>query len=355
MELQIGNRIAELRKLKGMTQEQLALELGISAPAISKWETDTSYPDITLLCPLARALGTNIDTLLKYQENLPKEKVAEYAEHIIKMQQELGVEKAEEQLQKLLHQYPNSIELKYHAAALLTNFAIQNTEITDADKQRWNQQKKQLLEEVYESKNIEYRPIAISSLAALELQENHLEQAEAFLNELPESSGDATGLWIQLYGKKGQSDKVIEILQKRMYLLVSQMLSCLAMMIEKAPSDKQKVLELCAIYKKLDEIFYHGSGSSDIILAEVYGTLGQEQEAASYLISYLESHAKEGLTPNPLLFAPTIKTANTRKENQGFAKKMMLRGIMADGVLAKLCELEEVQISLQKWDGDEYR
>lgn len=42
MELKIGSKIAELRKAKGMTQEQLALALGISAPAVSKWETEVS-------------------------------------------------------------------------------------------------------------------------------------------------------------------------------------------------------------------------------------------------------------------------------------------------------------------------
>ena len=79
MELNMGNRIAELRKAKGMTQEQLAAALGISAPAVSKWETGSSYPDITLLCPLARVLGTDVDTLLAYEEELSQEKAAEYA------------------------------------------------------------------------------------------------------------------------------------------------------------------------------------------------------------------------------------------------------------------------------------
>ena len=50
----IGAQIAALRRTKGLTQEQLAEMLGVSAPAVSKWETDSSYPDITLLCPLAR-------------------------------------------------------------------------------------------------------------------------------------------------------------------------------------------------------------------------------------------------------------------------------------------------------------
>ena len=47
----IGAQIAALRRAKGLTQEQLAEMLGVSAPAVSKWETDSSYPDITLRCP----------------------------------------------------------------------------------------------------------------------------------------------------------------------------------------------------------------------------------------------------------------------------------------------------------------
>ena len=57
MELKIGKRIQDLRKQKGLTQEQVAAALNISAAAVSKWETDTTYPDITILNPLARLLG----------------------------------------------------------------------------------------------------------------------------------------------------------------------------------------------------------------------------------------------------------------------------------------------------------
>ena len=71
----IGAQIAALRRAKGLPQEQLAGQLGVSAPAVSKWETDSSYPDITLFCPLARALGTNLDTLLRFEEDLPDKEV----------------------------------------------------------------------------------------------------------------------------------------------------------------------------------------------------------------------------------------------------------------------------------------
>lgn len=42
MEIKLGPRIASLRKSKSMTQEQLALALGVSPPAVSKWETGVS-------------------------------------------------------------------------------------------------------------------------------------------------------------------------------------------------------------------------------------------------------------------------------------------------------------------------
>ncbi len=42
MDMDLGTRISELRREKGMTQEQLAKLVGISAPAVSKWETGVS-------------------------------------------------------------------------------------------------------------------------------------------------------------------------------------------------------------------------------------------------------------------------------------------------------------------------
>lgn len=349
MELQIGNRIAMLRKAKGMTQEQLALELGVSAPAISKWETDTSYPDITLLCPLARALETNVDTLLEYEENLSKEKVLEYAEYIIKIKREQGIEKAEGELQKLLCRYPNSIALKFYAVTLLTSFEVYNEKLSEDDRQKWCCQKKSLLQEIYESKNIDYLEPVISSLASLELQGNHLDEAEKLLKELPEPSDDATGLWVQLYLKKGQKEKALEILQKRLYTLLSQANTCLLLMIEKTQSDEDKIFELCSIYQKLDEIIYGGAGEYAIVLAEVYGKMGHERAAADYLKLYLESHAERFPRPNPLLFSHAVKSANSERTAIKETKEMMLRVIMADDVLSGLCDREEIQDIIHKW------
>ena len=60
----IGNRIAKFRKARGMTQEELANQLGVSSQAVSKWENDASCPDISLLPQLSRVLGVTTDELL---------------------------------------------------------------------------------------------------------------------------------------------------------------------------------------------------------------------------------------------------------------------------------------------------
>lgn len=59
-----GAVIKKLREEKGMTQLQLAEEIGVSDKAVSKWETAKGLPDITLIEPLAKALGVSVMELI---------------------------------------------------------------------------------------------------------------------------------------------------------------------------------------------------------------------------------------------------------------------------------------------------
>ena len=62
--MQIGETIRKYRKEKNMTQEEMANRLGVTAPAVNKWENGNSYPDIMMLVPIARLLDISLDTLL---------------------------------------------------------------------------------------------------------------------------------------------------------------------------------------------------------------------------------------------------------------------------------------------------
>ena len=64
MEMTLGKRIVSHRKRLGLTQDQLAEKLGVTAQAVSKWENDQSCPDIATLPRLAEIFGTTTDELL---------------------------------------------------------------------------------------------------------------------------------------------------------------------------------------------------------------------------------------------------------------------------------------------------
>ena len=59
-----GTTIRQLREARGMTQAELAEKIGISSKTVSKWETAKGLPDITLLQPLAQALGISVIELM---------------------------------------------------------------------------------------------------------------------------------------------------------------------------------------------------------------------------------------------------------------------------------------------------
>lgn len=59
-----GATVKRLREAKGITQTQLAEKIGVSSKAVSKWETAKGLPDITLIEPLARALGVSVMELM---------------------------------------------------------------------------------------------------------------------------------------------------------------------------------------------------------------------------------------------------------------------------------------------------
>ena len=61
--MELGNKIATLRKKMEMTQKELADILSISAQSISKWETGQASPDVTMLPKIAEIFGVSIDEL----------------------------------------------------------------------------------------------------------------------------------------------------------------------------------------------------------------------------------------------------------------------------------------------------
>ena len=90
--MKINEMIREGRIAKKLTQEQMAGYLGVTAPAVNKWEKGTSYPDITLLPALARLLDTDLNTLLSFQEDLSDREIALFLNELSELSEKEGVE-----------------------------------------------------------------------------------------------------------------------------------------------------------------------------------------------------------------------------------------------------------------------
>ena len=67
----IGKNIAYYRKKQGYTQEELSEKMNVTSQAISKWENDLSYPDLTTTMELAAVLQVSVDQLLNGQPDVP--------------------------------------------------------------------------------------------------------------------------------------------------------------------------------------------------------------------------------------------------------------------------------------------
>ncbi len=115
--MKIHEIIRRCRKERGLTQEELARYLGVSTPAVNKWEKGLSYPDITLLPILAAYFNLSVDDLLGYEPQMTKEDIK-------KLYHELACKFSSEPYEAVRAECDEYIK-KYHACfPLLLQMAV---------------------------------------------------------------------------------------------------------------------------------------------------------------------------------------------------------------------------------------
>lgn len=105
--MNIGNNIKELRKSRGITQEQLANSIGVSFQAVSKWENNIALPDITLAPLLASYFGVSIDELFDYGLEEIKEEIDRIVDESVKYR-ETDPEEGRRIINEGLKKYPDN-------------------------------------------------------------------------------------------------------------------------------------------------------------------------------------------------------------------------------------------------------
>lgn len=122
--MNIGSVIKKYRKEAGYTQEEMANRLGVTTPAVNKWENGNSKPDIELLSPIARLLHISLDTLLSFQEKLTDFEIGEFIQKMDKMFSEEGYEKTYQWAVNTIKKYPNCNLLIWQIAVMLDSRRI---------------------------------------------------------------------------------------------------------------------------------------------------------------------------------------------------------------------------------------
>ena len=199
-------------------------------------------------------------------------------------------------------------------------------------KDGWIKQKKQLLEDVRASGAAAFWQAAVSHLASITIVEGELEKAESLLKELPQHSTDSTSIWAMLYLKKGEAPQALEVIQKRLYVLTRQVQSFLTQMMnpEMTP-DTARTLELCVIYRQLEELLGVGNGMSPGFFAQAYQRAGQDQQALDSMIQFVDAITGTVQKPNPILFSPAVKIDGEHPAATKEMRELLLKSLLDDG------------------------
>lgn len=123
--IQIGKIISTHRKEKGLTQEELANHLGVSKPAVSKWESGQSYPDIVLLPELAAYFNITVDQLIGYEPQMTKEDVRKLYRRLSEEFTKGPFDKVYAECEDYIKKYFSCWNLQFNMGLLLVNHASQ--------------------------------------------------------------------------------------------------------------------------------------------------------------------------------------------------------------------------------------
>ena len=212
--MQIGKVIRTYRKEKHMTQEEMAGRLGITASAVNKWENGNSYPDITLLAPIARLLDISLDTLLSFQEELSGREIGEI---IYEMDTMLKVRPYEEVFQwarEKLEQYPNCEELIWQIALVLD---VQRTVKEIPEKEKYDEVLQSWYERALESSEEIIRYRAADALFGFHMRKKQYDQAEGCLAYFSRQDPLRKIKQAQLYKATGQRTEAYKACEELLF------------------------------------------------------------------------------------------------------------------------------------------
>lgn len=331
--MKIQEIIRQKRLEKGLTQEQLAERLGVTAPAVNKWEKGVSYPEITLLPVLARLLGTDLNTLLSFREDLTREEVEEIVGEIRRRSEQMSFEEAYIYGMEKVTEFPNSYSLLLNVGVILEGVLLMKEDV----KSKYARERKEI-------ENLYQRALAspeegIASQAKVMLisayrERKEYEKAQELIDTLPDASFvDKTQVQISTWIAQKKYEDAGRLAEQQMTKIIGDVYGTLLTLMELAMKegrieDAKKIGE---IYKKTAmqfEMWEYGWYVGDI---QLYSSLEDWDKFLETLELMLLSLKKEWSPSGSVVFHYTDVDRSSKKE-EGKEMGAMLRDMILNGI-----------------------
>jgi transcriptional regulator with XRE-family HTH domain len=291
--IRIGTMISTNRKEKGITQEELANHLGVSKPAVSKWESGQSYPDILLLPVLASYFNITVDQLIGYEPQMTREEISKLSRRLSEEFVRGPFDQVYTECEEYLHKYFSCWQLQLQMGLLLLNhssLAGSPERSKDIIEQVLDIFKR--VEKSSEDVNLAKQAVQYQALCYLSLQQP--EPAIDILEKLEDPFLQTETLLMKAYQMQGDKEKALEYLQGYTYVNLLTMLGSAPDFFLLYADKPDKMEQFYRIFIKQCEIFEVEKLHPVVLLhiyltgAQVYTMQNKVEDALKALEHYAE-------------------------------------------------------------------
>lgn len=211
--MKLNETIRRLWRAKGLTQEQVAQALGVSGPAVNKWERGACCPDLALLAPLARLLDTDLNTLLSFREELTGAEIAAFTEELYTLAQSGGIDAAFLRAEELLHRWPGCDRLTISLAMTLNGLFFT---LGVAEPEPYERRLEPLYRALADSEEPDIRDQALHLLIGRHMRREEYAAAEELLSALSDRWPHRDALQAGLLRRTGRGEEAAELWERRL-------------------------------------------------------------------------------------------------------------------------------------------
>lgn len=254
--------IQEKRRELGMTQEQLAQYLGVSTPAVSKWEKGITCPDIAILPSLARLLKIDLNTLFCFHEELTQQELSDFCNLLKVTAEESGIAAAFSRAEEMFRSYPNNellmlnVTLSLDGTLHLSNQTESKNEDLEAKVEEWYVR-------LSESNEAATRNVANYMLVNRYIDRGNLNLAQDVLDTMPNRNSivaeyaDKLLLQVKIYMNQDRAADAAKELEQALLTAINkvQMLLLKLADAELAAGETEKAKHIAKVNQDMVKLF----------------------------------------------------------------------------------------------------